>query len=287
MAGSGSAEALGIGTNGAGARRPQARHKRPLSGADEDLPMDALRLGLAFRALRRELGLRQADVAERAGVSQQHVSDLERGHIGGMAVREIERLFEVLGARAAITVLWRGAQLDRLLDEGHADICRRVADLLRSSGWQVVAEATYSIYGERGSIDILAWHPQTRTLLVVEVKTEIASAEETLRRHDAKVRLASQIGRERFGMAPLHVGRLLVIAGTMTNRRRVQRLAGLLSGTYPLRGPVIRAWLRAPNGPAGGLLFSGTARPGARVMGRRRPRTIRLADTSRPGARGA
>ncbi|HEY4190087.1 MAG TPA: hypothetical protein VGM28_06685, partial [Candidatus Limnocylindrales bacterium] len=62
------------------------------------------------------------------------------------------------------------------------------------------------IYGERGSIDILAWHAATRTLLIVEVKTEIASAEEMLRRHDAKVRLGPAIGRERFGIAPGAVG---------------------------------------------------------------------------------
>jgi hypothetical protein len=39
---------------------------------------------------------------------------------------------------------------------------------------------TFSIYGERGSIDLLAWHSETRTLLVVELKSELTSIEETL-----------------------------------------------------------------------------------------------------------
>jgi hypothetical protein len=39
-------------------------------------------------------------------------------------------------------------------------------------------EASYSIYGERGSIDILAGHATTRSMLVVEVKSELMSIEE-------------------------------------------------------------------------------------------------------------
>jgi hypothetical protein len=55
------------------------------------------------------------------------------------------------------------------------------------------------VFGERGSIDLLAWHESSRTLLVIELKTELTSVEETLRRHDSKVRLAPGIARERFG----------------------------------------------------------------------------------------
>ena len=77
---------------------------------------------------------------------------------------------------------------------------RPSAALLEAEGWLTAAEVTYSGYGERGSIDLLAFHPATRTLLVVEVKTEIASVEETLRRHDAKVRLApDRTGAVRVG----------------------------------------------------------------------------------------
>ena len=46
----------------------------------------------------------------------------------------------------------------------------RAAELLQSLGWQTRSEVSYSVYGERGSIDVLAWHAPSRTLLVVEVK---------------------------------------------------------------------------------------------------------------------
>ncbi len=181
-----------------------------------------------------------------------------------MTLGDAERLFAVLGAYVNVTVTWRGGQLDRLMDERHADICRGYAEFLRSLGWDVLAEATYSIYGERGSVDLLAWHAQTRTLLVIEVKSELVSAEETLRRHDAKVRLGRQIGRERFGVAPLRVASLLVLAETMTNRRRVARLGALLDGAYPVRGDTVRRWLRQPDGDLSGLVFSNTGRTGTR-----------------------
>lgn len=58
--------------------------------------METKRAVRAFRAVRLHLRLRQADVAERAGVSQQHVSDLERGKLGRMTVDDLSRLFVAL-----------------------------------------------------------------------------------------------------------------------------------------------------------------------------------------------
>lgn len=226
-----------------------------VSGRPHAGSVDLLRLGRAYRAIRVHLDLRQGDVAARAGVSQQHVSDLELGRAGTMRLDDVDRLFRAIDARPVVTVVWRGGELDRLLDEGHAAAVSYVALRLREDGREVIPEATYSVFGERGSIDLLAWHPATRTLLIVEVKTEIASAEEMLRRHDAKVRLAPGIARERVGTAPASVARLLVVTATATNRRRVARLGALLDRVYPLRGPQLRAWLAAPTGAAGGLLF--------------------------------
>lgn len=147
-----------------------------------------------------------------------------------------------------------------------------LVELLQPLGWVVLNEVTFAVFGERGSIDILAWHPPTRTLLVVEVKTEIASAEEMLRRHDVKVRLAPRICRERFGVNPLSVARLLVVEDSTTNRARTVRLGALL-GAYPLRGRELRKWLANPTGQVGGLLFLNTARGGGRRLRRDRVRT--------------
>lgn len=244
--------------------------------------MDLIRLGRAHRAIRIHLGKRQADVAATAGVSQQLVSDFERGSGGSMTLDGVDRLFRALEARALLSVAWQGGDLDRLLDEGHAAIEGFLAGRLRADGWEVLPEVTYSVYGERGSIDLLAWHPATRTLLVIEVKTEITSAEEMLRKHDVKVRLAPGICRERFGAAPSVVARLLVMADTSRNRRHVTRLAPLLDGVYPTRGATLREWLVRPIGAIGGLLFADTATAGT-SKGAVRPRRVRRARSTVAG----
>ena len=164
--------------------------------------------------------------------------------------------------------------LDRLADEGHAALVGAVSKMLVGFAWMVRIEVSYSIYGERGSIDILAWHPLTGTLLVVEVKTELTSIEETLRKHDQKVRLASRIAAQEFGWRSASAGRLLVLPDLATPRRRAGRHRAILDPTYALRGRPLRDWLRMPSGAMSGLLFLDPAEHSIRESsGRKRMRT--------------
>jgi hypothetical protein len=169
--------------------------------------------------------LRQLDVATPAQVGQSTISLIERGHLDRLAVSTIRTVFATVDARFDPVVTRRGGSIDRLLDERHSHLVGAVADVLRANEWFVELEVSFSVYGERGSIDLLAYHPATRTMLVIEVKTELTSIEETIRRHDVKVRLGAQIAVERFGWS-LERGwanRLLVVLDTSANRRRVAR----------------------------------------------------------------
>jgi transcriptional regulator with XRE-family HTH domain len=217
--------------------------------------MDDVRIGRLLRALRRRRGLRQIDVAVAAGLAQSTISLVERGHLDRLAVQTLRTVFAVVDARFDGSVAWRGGAIDRLLDERHSLLVGAVAKLLRAQGWQVELEVSFAVYGERGSIDLLAFHPVTRTLLVVEVKTELTSVEETLRRHDTKVRLAAQIARERFGWAAADPSRLLVVLDRSTARRRVARHEAAFAVAYPARSREVRRWIRRPSGWLRGLLF--------------------------------
>jgi transcriptional regulator with XRE-family HTH domain len=214
-----------------------------------------VRLGARFRALRQRLGLRQVDLAQRAGVTQDDVSRIERGRFDAMATRKLGRIATALEADVSIVLRWRGGDLDRLMDEGHATLVGRVVEVLRRDGWQVRVELSYSVYGERGSIDILAWHPRTRLLLVVEVKSELVAVEETLRKHDQKARLAARIAREQLGWIAVATARLLVLPSRSTARRRVDRHDAVMGSAYPIRGSALRRWLANPTEPMSGLLF--------------------------------
>ena len=208
-----------------------------------------------MRAVRLRLGWRQADVAAKAGVSRSTVLRVEHGQLGGMPISILRTVLRPLEIELDLVPRWRGGDLDRLLDEGHALLGGGVATILGALGWIVQAEVSFSIYGERGSIDLLAWHPASRTLLVIEIKTSLNSVEETLRRQDAKVRLAARIARERFGWEALATASLLVLPDDTTSRRRVGRHARVLDRAFPMRGRAARAWLRQPVGAPGLLVF--------------------------------
>lgn len=214
-----------------------------------------IRVGARYRALRHRLGWRQADLAARAGVSRGVVSLIERGRLERVSIAKLRRVAVALDADFLVQLRWRGGDLDRLVDEGHASLVGAVAKVLTECGWLVKVEVSYAIYGERGSIDILAWHPATRSLLVVEVKTELTSVEETLRKHGEKARLAARVAHEQFGWRSAATARLLVLPELSTPRRRVERHRAVLDTVYPMRGLAVRKWLTRPAGAQDGLLF--------------------------------
>lgn len=228
-------------------------------------------IGLVIRALRRRRGLRQIDLAEAAGLSQALVSLVERGHVESLTVRTLRRTAAALDARVVLELRWRGGDLDRLIDSDHATLSAAFAARLRERGWQVRPEVTYSTFGERGSIDLLAFHEASRSLLVIEIKTEIVSAEQTLRKLDEKARLARAIAGDRLGWTASSVSRLLAVADLSTSRRRIASQAPLFELALPTPARVARAWLRKPSGPIAGFLFlsSSNVRSGSRESGGR------------------
>ena len=151
---------------------------------------------------------------------------------------------------------WQGEGLDRLLDADHAAIVEQVVRILHDAGWLVATEVSFSIFGERGSIDVLAFHAATRVLLVVEVKSIVPDVQATLVTLDRKERLALRIARERNWDA-VAVAKLLVVRDDRTARRRVDQHASTFGNAFPDRIARIRAWLRAPDPrrPLSGLWF--------------------------------
>jgi transcriptional regulator with XRE-family HTH domain len=212
-------------------------------------------IGRSIRALRHRKGWRQVDLARRVAIGQAAISGVEAGDLATVSMRTLQRIAEELGAELVIGLRWHGGDLDRLADRAHADLVERIARRLAALGWETHLEVSFSRFGERGSIDVLAWHPATRTVLVVEVKSEITGVEETLRRHDIKVRLAREIAFERLGERPAVVGRLLAAADTSTTRRRIADHAETFARAYPTRGRSVTRWLADPRGPLAGVLL--------------------------------
>jgi transcriptional regulator with XRE-family HTH domain len=246
--------------------------------------MDPIRLGRQYRALRIRKRLRQQDLGVAAQLSRPTISRIERGMIHGVAVGALVRVAAALGASVDIRLRWNGEQLDRLLDEGHARLVEAVVLLLRASGWDVAVEVSFSVWGERGSIDVFAYHRLTGIVLVVEVKSILPDSQATIHGLDRKTRLAVKLAEDR-GWACRGVARLLVVGASDTSRRRVARLAATYTAAFPTRGVEIRRWIRNPRKPISGLLFLAYARQGsASVIAASRQRVRRRRKGSaRPG----
>jgi hypothetical protein len=218
--------------------------------------MDGGRLARTHRAIRRRLKWRQEDVSVKAGVGRWKIVRLEAGDMGDLKLDELDRCFSALGARLRVTVDWHGAALDRLLDETHAQLVAAVLEVLHQYGWQSRVEVTFSEYGERGSIDILAWHPAEAVLLVVEIKSELGGIDPLLRPLNIKVRLASKIAAREFGWRTSRpVSCIVVLPEDSSARRAVERHAGVFDRTLPARSRDIRRWLRQPTDQLAGIWF--------------------------------
>ncbi len=198
------------------------------------------------------------------------VSLVERGHLDSVGLRTVRGLFRVVDARCDLVASWRGGGLDRLLDEGHAALVAGSVLVLRAAGWQVVVEASYSVYGERGSIDILAAHRAAGVALVEEMKTDLTSVEGLARKTDEKERLVrTHLCEERFGFRPSAVGRVLVLPETGRVRRQVERLGPVLDALFPARTRQVRRWIREPGGGLAGSLFLSDTNPRGRIADQR------------------
>ena len=263
--------------------------------------MDDRRVGRALREIRIHLGLRQADVAGESGVGQRTISEIELGRLEHVRLRTLRKVADALDVRIAMDAWWRSGRIDHLLDRGHAALVEHVARSLRADGWTVRVEVTFNEVGERGSADLVAWHPIERALLIVEVKTRIDDTQEATSTFSKKVRILPPLLAREEGWDALTVGRVLVLADTRMNRTHLRDHAATFDAIWPARTAAVRRWLRRPRrpecgtGPAsvpagppararatfGGIWFVPAATVGAK---RRTVARVRIAATAAPEA---
>jgi len=216
--------------------------------------MDDLRIGSVIKALRLRKRWTQAQLAAAAGVSRALVARIEHGRLDAVGVARLRRVGAALGARIEF-VARTPLDTDRLINARHSAMHETMARMFRSlDGWVTWAEVSFSVYGERGIIDIVAWHPARRALLIIELKTALVDVNDLLGTMDRRTRLARTIARER-GIDPETVSAWVVLAQTPANHRRLAEHATVLRSAFPLDGRTMRRWLRDPSGVVAALSF--------------------------------
>jgi transcriptional regulator with XRE-family HTH domain len=223
--------------------------------------MNDMRVGAVLRAARIRRRWRQEDVARRAGLSRGFVSLAERGHLDRVSLGTLRRLAQTLDVRIDVYARWRGGEVDRLINSRHSALHESVAMMFAQlPPWTQRPEVSFSIYGERGIIDILAFHEPSRCLLVIELKSDIVDVQDLVGSVDRKGRLAPSIATDR-GWRPISVSRWVIVANDKTNQRRIADHRTMLRAAFPQDGRTMRAWLRNPSGSVSAMSMWTTATP--------------------------
>jgi transcriptional regulator with XRE-family HTH domain len=224
--------------------------------------VDDLRFGGAIRSARIRRGWRQIDLARAANVSTGTISRLEHGHLASMPMAILRRVAGTLDIRLELLPRSRAADLDRMVNAKHAALAEAVINRLKRVGdWEVRPEVSFSVWGERGVVDVLAWHAGRSALLVIELKTEIVDVGELLGTLDRKRRLGREIAAP-AGWRPGTISAWLSVGDGMTNRRRVTAHAATLRAALPADGRELRRWLVDPTSEIRALTFVSDVHPG-------------------------
>lgn len=241
--------------------------------------MDDLAFGRLVRAVRIRRGWRQLDLEAAGGIDQTSQSRLEGGRLAGFTLRALRTAVAPLGLEVRLQAIGLPHSLREPRDAVHARLVELVASLLRRVGWLVLPEYTFNHFGERGSVDLVAWHPGRRALLIVEVKSRIVDIQELLSAFNRKLRIVPMTIRTTHGWNPIALGHVLVVAEGTSQRRMIRAYAATFASVLPASGRAVRAWLNDPVGHLAGVWFlapmpAGHGKrpsPGARRV--RRPRS--------------
>jgi transcriptional regulator with XRE-family HTH domain len=194
-----------------------------------------LRFGASVRAVRTALGLSQCTFADRIGRSQVYVSLVERARVPGLSIAEADSICQALGATLVLgieaPVLAAGS---RQRDAAHAQCEAYVTRRLTRDGWIVRREVQIGNPARPGWVDVLAFHPETRVLLVIEVKTELIDFGGLERQLGWYSREARDAGKA-LGWEPVAVATAALVLATAVNDDRIRQNALGIRQAFPRR----------------------------------------------------
>lgn len=222
------------------------------------------------------LDVTQAQVAAAIGISRSHYAGIEAG-TADPSLDLVWRIAERLGleldlaARPPIIVERRRGDLV------HARCSAYVDRRFQRAGWHTAREVETFAGRAHGWIDLLAFEPRSRTLVIVEVKTrldDIGAVERQLGWYEREARRIAA----GLGWSPRVTASWLLLLASDEVERQIVVHRELLKATFPDRARMMAAALDAPAaiGPRGLALIDPRSRRSrwlipSRTEGRRSP----------------
>jgi transcriptional regulator with XRE-family HTH domain len=202
-----------------------------------------VRFARLCRETRLNLDVSQGELAAAATVSRSLIAAIESER-ANPTLAVVERIAVALGIDldfASRPPLIIGS--DRQRDLVHAKCSGFVGRRFAGDGWDRHREVTIVRGRAYGWIDVLAFHPTTRVLIIVEVKTRIDDLGAIERQLGWYERSAADLAAS-FGWRPAKVLSWLVVLATHEVERSIIANRDAFHTSFPARAPAMRAVVR-------------------------------------------
>lgn len=225
------------------------RHDRHMAPIDTATRRALESIAIAVRAGRLRRRWSQRRLAEIARMNQATISRMEQGRGRHVALATVVRAFTALGVEVELRFIGPVAVgPSQVRDRRHARAVAYVVRRLARHGFELATEVEVGDGRWLGFIDILAFHPIHRWMLVVEVKSaivDIGGSERQLAAYerDAWTAAHSRGWRPRAATAVLVVERSDATIATLRESREA------FDRAFPLRASEIRRALDRPDQP--------------------------------------
>jgi transcriptional regulator with XRE-family HTH domain len=190
------------------------------------------------------LDVTQQELAVAAGVSRSHIAGFENGRVNP-SIDLVWRISDRLGIDVSFVAHPPVVIGQRSRDVVHACCSGYIDGRLRRSGYLTAREVEIATNSAHGWIDLLAYEPITRTLVIVEIKTRIEDLGAIERQISWYEHNAMAVVR-RLGWQPQRVLSWLLLLAADEVERAVRLHRPVLLRSFPARAPEMRRVLEDP-----------------------------------------
>ncbi len=204
--------------------------------AELDVPTRRLldQVATTVRSVRIDRRWTQRRLSRASGCHQSVIARVERATMPDLSLRTAGRVLRALGVEPELRLVAPRIEESPVRDRAHARCVATVARRLARAGYLVATEVEVGSGRWRGFIDVLAFHPAQRLLLVCEVKTEFRDVGAVDRQLSSYVD-ASWAPAAAMEWRPRGATGVLLFLATSETDRRIQEHRVYLERAFPLR----------------------------------------------------
>lgn len=199
-------------------------------------------LGTTVKQDRIRLRLTQARLADRVGIHQSWISQIELGRGRGIPLELWVTLGIALGRPLAVTFTRPLGEIREPADAGHLAMQERLLNLARATGRTATFELPTRPADPSRSIDVCVRDARHRVLIIEEAWNTFGDLGAAARRTSRKVAEATDLAAAIDGGPPYRVACVWVLRTSTANRALLARYPGIFAAACP--GPS-RTWVQA------------------------------------------